>query len=93
MRGMVEGTFRDQSAWLYQTEARFPVYKRFGAAVFASAGGTASHWQNWQLDQTQFALGAGLRFNLDMDKSVNVRLDAAATRGQFNYYITIGEAF
>lgn len=93
MRGMVEGTYRDQSAWLYQAETRFPIYKRFGAVVFGSAGGSASHFRNWQVDRTQFAVGGGLRFNLDTERNLNVRLDAAATRGQFNYYITIGEAF
>ena len=93
MRGLVEGTFRDQSAWLYQAETRFLIYKRFGAVLFTAAGGTASHWRNWQLHRTQLTIGGGLRFILDVDKGINVRLDAAASRDQINYYITIGEAF
>ena len=93
MRGLIEGSLRDKSAWIFQTEFRAEIYKRFGAVAFLSAGSTSQSLSEFQLERTVFAGGGGLRFTLDKEKHMNLRFDAAWARDQFNYYITIGEAF
>lgn len=93
MRGYRNGQYRDKLLILEQAEFRFPLYKRFLGAVFASAGNVWNSADKISLNGIKFSVGAGLRFRIN-DAKINLRGDGALTRtGKPAYYITSVEAF
>ncbi len=93
MRGMFEGRYRDNVALLFQSELRAEVYQRFGAVAFVSLGNTGHDFNDLNIQTSALAGGLGLRFNLDREKHLNLRLDFAISKDHRDYYFTIGEAF
>jgi hypothetical protein len=93
MRGIIEGRFRDRNALLLQTELRQLVYKRWGATAFLNYGQIAPSLDQLEVFNGRFAGGGGLRFMLDREKRINLRLDAAWGDSSPNFYFTVGEAF
>ncbi|GGZ16484.1 membrane protein [Echinicola pacifica] len=98
MRGYYMGRYRDKDYMATQVEMRFlplPLgfSKRFGAAVFASAGTVFDDFSNLALNKVVYSGGAGLRFLLFPKKDIYTRVDAAFTREGHGFYIYIGEAF
>lgn len=92
-RGYYEGRFRDKSMVLAQGEYRFPLFWRFGMAVFGSYGGVAPELSSMKLNNFRWNAGAGLRFLINKNEDVNVRADVGFGEGATNFYLTIGEAF
>jgi hypothetical protein len=98
MRGYYLGRFRDKSMVAAQIEYRmlplpFDFTKRWGAAVFASAGNVFDRAAEVRLDRTLWAAGAGARFLLFPKKDIYTRLDVAFTPEGSGIYLFIGEAF
>ncbi len=94
LRGYYEGRFRDQNYAAAQAEYRFPLVWRFGGAAFAAVGDVAGSVRGLVAETVKAAGGGGLRFLLDSDEHINLRLDAAATdRGDFDFYINLLESF
>lgn len=93
LRGFQQGMFRDNCLMLLQTEYRLPVYKKFKAAVFCSAGDVFNS-SNLQTDKLKIAYGAGLRYQLN-DARVHLRLDIAKNNygNKPQFYLTASEAF
>jgi outer membrane protein assembly factor BamA len=94
MRGFYEGRFRDKQLMLLQTEWRQKIWKRFGAVAFGGAGIVADKLDHFEIANTRFTYGAGIRFTLDKKELINIRLDYG--KGSLNssgFYLTIGEAF
>jgi outer membrane translocation and assembly module TamA len=78
---------------LLQTEYRFPIYKRFKGAAFASVGTLSNAFNDLWGNKKMWSYGAGLRFQLSKKQLSNIRLDVAHSAEGFQFYITIGEAF
>lgn len=94
MRGFYEGRFRDKNNVIFQTELRADVYWRFGAVAFFNVGNVAHQPSAFRIENTRFTYGAGLRFLLDPEKKINIRLDAGfGSHGESAFYLTFGEAF
>jgi outer membrane protein assembly factor BamA len=93
MRGYYEGRFRDKTGVLYQTEVRARIWRRWGATAFWSAGIVDATAQQWSLGNLRNAGGLGIRFELDPEKDLNIRLDVATGPGSSQFYLTVGEAF
>lgn len=93
MRGFYEGRFRDKNLMMLQAEYRAPLFWRFGAVAFISAGDVANKYENFKLDQFKLAYGGGLRFMLDKKQKVNIRLDIGWADPKPNFYLTVIEAF
>ena len=93
LRGYFEGRFRDKNLLLGQIAYRSPLFWRIGAVAFLGYGGVAPQIADFNLNNFLLAGGAGLRFTLDTEKKINVRLDAGFGQGTSGYYLTIGEAF
>jgi outer membrane protein assembly factor BamA len=76
-----------------QAEFRFPLFWRFGAAVFAGAGEVEDTVQDFGKDIC-IAGGVGGRIALNRKKNINIRFDYAYNnKGESNMYIKIKEAF
>lgn len=90
-RGWYNGSLRDQHVYLAQLEYRAPLWWRFGATAFVSAGQALPELDAVNLGALTYAVGGGVRFRLN-DEGVNVRIDFAYG-GQFEFYFQVGEAF
>ena len=94
MRGYYRGRFRDRQLAAAQAEVRFPLIWRFGAAAFAGAGQVARGFDEFNLRSLKPSLGGGLRFLVDRQENVNLRLDyAVGEAGNTGFYVSFGEAF
>ncbi|MBC8154603.1 MAG: BamA/TamA family outer membrane protein, partial [Bacteroidetes bacterium] len=95
-RGFYAGRYRDGSLLAAQAEYRllpFPFSKRFGGAVFASAGAVAPSWDKLRWRDVQPTGGAGLRYLLYPKKDIFLRFDVGFTRQGSGFYIFTGESF
>lgn len=96
MRGYYMGRYRDKNLVAGQAEYRwlpFAFSKRFGGAVFASAGTVAPRADEFDAKYIRWAGGAGLRYLLFPKKDIYLRFDIGATQEGINFYIYTGEAF
>lgn len=101
MRGYFQGRYRDNNAIIVQAEYRVPILQnviksgffkdRFKIAVFGSLGNVAPTIGEFDLSNTRYAYGAGLRFRLT-DAGINLRLDYGRTAQGGNFYVTFNEA-
>jgi len=93
IRGYNYGRYRDKNLTSFQTEFRFPVIGRFGAATF---GGLSRLYNenNINLNEIMGNYGLGLRFLVDKHDNTNLRLDyAIGNAGNSGFYISFGESF
>lgn len=93
MRGYYQGRYRDRQMGILQAEYRFPILWRFKGAVFGALGNVADQVDAFQLGNTRYALGLGLRFLLLEEEKAHVRLDYGFGGGSSGFYLTVGEAF
>jgi len=93
MRGYYMGRFRDNNAIILQGEYRMPVWWRFGAVAFASAGDVAYKIDQFKLSDFKVTFGVGIRFAIDPKERINFRLDFAWADDSSGIYFTVVEAF
>jgi hypothetical protein len=93
MRGLYEGRYRDRNLLAGQLEYRRPVWRRLGASVFLAAGGVAPTADALRDARYRVTGGWGLRFLINRDEGINLRLDLGYGEGSSGTYIAFGEAF
>jgi hypothetical protein len=96
MRGYYTGRFRDKNYLAAQTEYRFLPFsfsKRWGAAVFASAGTVAPTVNALSFKYIKPAAGGGIRYLIFPKKDIFLRGDFGITPEGINFYLYTGEAF
>jgi outer membrane protein assembly factor BamA len=92
MRGFYEGRYRDDNSAVVQAEYRRKLFWRIGAVAFGAAGMVDSEYGQLSLGNLRYTYGAGLRFAIDPEDRINIRLDVGVGE-EPNFYLTIGEAF
>ncbi|WP_114781968.1 BamA/TamA family outer membrane protein [Botryobacter ruber] len=93
MRGYYPGRYRERQYLALQAEYRLPLFRRFGAAAFAGAGDVAYQLRQFQLTEFKPSYGLGLRFKINRQENLNLRLDYARGHNTSAFYLTLGEAF
>lgn len=94
MRGYYEGFHRDNHKIGWELEYRTPLFWRLGLSVFAGNAVVADQVDRFKVNNLNTAAGAGLRFKLDEERKINLRLDFGITSDRTTgFYFTIGEAF
>jgi outer membrane protein assembly factor BamA len=94
MRGYYEGRYRDKQLIVLQSEARLPVFKRFGAVVFGGIGDVGKSITDFSLSDFKYSYGAGLRFAVNKTEKLNIRIDYGfGGNGNSGLYFQLGEAF
>jgi|GEM_PF-2830979 outer membrane protein assembly factor BamA len=91
MRGLLDGRYIDKNKFAAQLEYRYPIYKKFDGIVFASLGEVYN--QDFDIDELKESYGLGVRYNLDQEEGINLRLDMAFGDDDTKVYVTLGEAF
>jgi len=93
MRGYFEGRYRDHDMLAAQTEYRFPIWWRFRGVAFVAAGDVADRITNLDPTSLEVAGGAGIRFSLNEQERLNVRVDVGVGIDTWGAYLGISEAF
>lgn len=93
MRGFARGRYQDQHSLSLHGEARYKFRPRWGVIGFYETG-----WINDDLSQITSgtrvtSVGAGLRWQVTEDKTMNLGVDAAFSTDDTAIYVQIGEAF
>lgn len=93
LRGYSGGRYIAPNKIAGQAEFRFPIFWRLGGVVFAGAGEVAESLNDFGSNIRE-AGGAGLRFRLEKNQNINLRLDVTYNSdGDSKTYIKIKEAF
>jgi len=93
MRGYFLGRYRDKQYVLAQAEYRTSLLWRIGLVGFAGVGDVVDRLELIQLPKLKYSVGAGLRFALDVDEKLNVRIDFGIGKNSSGIYFAIEEAF
>ena len=93
MRGYYEGRFRDNNAAQMQAELRQHIAGRFGFTLFSAVGNVWKHFGDFTINNTQWAAGMGIRFNMNPGDTNNLRLDYGIGPHTSGFYLMFGEAF
>ncbi|TDX43686.1 BamA/TamA family outer membrane protein [Orenia marismortui] len=91
MRGVINGRYIDNNKFAAQIEYRYPIHKKFSGVVFASIGEV--YEKDFKTDQLKESYGLGVRYNLDKESGINMRLDLAFGQEESQFYVNIGESF
>jgi outer membrane protein assembly factor BamA len=93
LRGYAKNRFLDDNFAGAQAEYRFPLYRRFGMAAFAGVGDVFDQPSDVHFSNIKYSIGSGLRYALNKEQKLNIRVDIGYGREGSNFYIVIGEAF
>jgi len=93
LRGYYDGRYLDKHLAAFQVEYRRNIVGRLGGVIFAGAGGIGDGIADFGLGEFRYNVGVGLRFLLDEQEELNVRLDWGLGKNTSNYYLNIAEAF
>ena len=93
LRGYYEGRYRDMKTIVVQMEHRLLLWRKFGLVGFVGAGDVAEKMSSFALNDLKHSIGFGLRYMLNPDEKMNVRLDYAIGKDSSGFYITALEAF
>lgn len=92
-RGYYEGRYRDKNLLMLQSEYRFNIYKRFGAVLFTAGSWISPTLNEFRIKRTILSGGLGLRYAINKNDKINLRLDFGIGKNSTGFYFTIGEAF
>ena len=93
IRGYFLGRYRDKQYVLTQAEYRTSLLWRIGLVGFAGVGDVTDRLELIQLSELKYSVGAGLRFALDVEEKLNVRIDFGIGKNSSGIYFAIEEAF
>ncbi len=94
MRGLPEGRYTDINSLSFQGEYRFPVMAFLAGAVFASAGSVENDISGFSaISDYHYAGGGGLRFLINREKHIAIRLDLGLSEEGLKTYFIFREAF
>jgi outer membrane protein assembly factor BamA len=94
MRGYYKGRFRDDHYGMMQVEYRKMIVWRIGAVAFGGFGKVAPERSGLFRGYYHPSYGGGLRFRIDEERGMNLRLDVAfGDQEGAEYYVTYREAF
>jgi hypothetical protein len=94
MRGYYAGRYRDKNMLTFQMEYRvIPVWWRFGFAGFLGFGDVADSMEDFRPGDLKYSAGFGLRFQIDPEERINLRIDFAVGENSSGFYVNIMEAF
>ena len=93
LRGYEYSRFIAKKAILFQHDVRFPIWGSFGGAVFIATGRVADAMSDLFSGTYHNAYGAGLRYFINKEDNLVLRLDTAYGSDSRGVYLTLSEAF
>lgn len=94
-RGYYTGRYRDLTMMGVQSEYRMGVWNRFGVTLFGAIGEVGRNLSDYKINALNYSYGIGLRYMMNVEERVNLRLDFGFVPGSTSpgIYLTLGEAF
>jgi len=93
MRGYFEGRYTERHIIAAQVEWRQKLTHRWGAVAFVGVGNVAPSLDTFNNGTVRTSFGVGLRFLVDEEENLNLRLDYGIGNEKSNYYFKIAESF
>lgn len=94
MRGYYEGRYTDRNLLTFQSEFRFPIYKRWGMVAFSGLGKVGNMFKEiFNAQHLKPSYGLGVRFALKPKEKLNLRVDQGFGKKAQGSYLNLGEAF
>jgi hypothetical protein len=93
LRGVYAGRFRDRALLAGQAEVRAPLFWRIGGVAYYGVADVAEDLDRVRAPRARGAGGVGIRFALDRENPINLRVDVAWSRDDSGFYIQFMEAF
>ena len=94
MRGYYQGRYRDKKIIAFQMEYRIvPILWRLGLVGFLGFGDVSDNVGNFMLTDLKYSAGSGVRFQIDPEQKINLRIDFAVGEDAPRFYVNIMEAF
>jgi len=100
LRGLIEGSGRDNYLWMIQQEIRYPIpakrpsLRRFILNASFATGRTAEDAQGFfSLRNNAWSASVGGRFRLFKDSNLSLRMDFGFSKGTNGTYAVFNEAF
>ncbi|WP_162427298.1 BamA/TamA family outer membrane protein [Pontibacter pudoricolor] len=93
LRGYARSRYLARNVVATQAEYRFPVWRRFSMVAFTGVGDVFDKTADLELNRLKYTIGTGLRFALNPEEKINIRMDAGYGREGINFFVVLGEAF
>ena len=93
VRGYFDGQYRDNTSLVFQADYRIPVWWKLGVVAFAGIGQVAGRVGEWSTREFKIAGGGGIRYILDAEEHVTLRVDLGFGENSSGVYFTSSEAF
>ncbi|NDK56684.1 BamA/TamA family outer membrane protein [Pontibacter sp. BT213] len=93
LRGYARSRYLARNTIATQVEYRFPIKGRLGMAAFTGIGDVFNETSDLALNKLKYTVGTGLRFALNPEEKINIRVDAGYGREGINFFVVLGEAF
>jgi len=94
VRGYYLGRYRDADLSTFQSEFRFPLFRKIYLATFGGLSNIYSAKNQFKFDKTKLNYGFGVRFLVDKTENTFLRMDYAIGQDHNNgFYISFGESF
>ena len=93
LRGYFEGRYSERNLFVTQVEWRQKISRLWGITAFAGLGGVAPTIDQFDIMSLRPAVGVGVRFLIDTEEDLNLRLDFGGGQEKISYYFKIAEAF
>ena len=93
MRGYYEGRYRGEKYITVQAEYRKSFFGDFDFVLFFGVGDVANDFDDFQLDLLKYSYGGGLRYIIDKDEKLNIRVDIGFGNDTMGFYFGVEEAF
>ena len=92
MRGYYRGRYRDKNMIAFQVEYRMPLIWRLSTVGFLGLGDVSEKFDDLKIN-FKYSFGWGIRYLLNKEEGINLRLDFGYGENSSDIYITINEAF
>ncbi len=93
LRGYFLGRYRDSKLGGAQLDFRLLMTERLGFVAFASTGWVGPKWEELAANDFHHSVGGGLRYVLDLESRINLRVDYGVGKDSSGIYVGVGEAF
>lgn len=93
MRGYFRGRYRDKQYLAVQAEMRQHVWGPVGVVAFGAVGDVSDNLHNFDIWDSKYTVGAGLRVLVLPKDRVNIRIDYGIGKNTSGFYFGIAEAF
>lgn len=93
LRGIHGSRFRDRKTVSAQIEYRYSISKGWSGVAFSAIGDVMNRLNDYDISDVKYSVGLGLRFAVNPEEKINLRLDLGLSKYGLYPYFQLSEAF